>query len=84
MIVVEGARSKIGRDVILSVTSSLQTSAGKMIFGRFESFSSQDGSGDSPSGDGGRRPNFRRAANSSPSPAGPNSNSSPTPTTQPS
>jgi len=74
MIVVEGARSKIGREVILSVTSSLQTSAGKMIFGRFESFTSQD-SGDSPSGDGGRRSGFRRPA--SPSAA-------PNPTTQPS
>jgi len=38
MIVVEGARNKIGRFVMLSVTSSLQTSAGKMIFGKFESF----------------------------------------------
>lgn len=38
MIVVEGARNKIGRDVVISVTSSLQTSAGKMIFGKFESF----------------------------------------------
>jgi len=42
MIVVENARNKIGRDVVLSVTSSLQTSAGKMIFGRFESFASQE------------------------------------------
>jgi uncharacterized protein YacL len=40
MIVVEGARNKIGREVVLSVTSSLQTSAGKMIFGRFDSFPS--------------------------------------------
>jgi uncharacterized protein YacL len=39
MVVVEGARNKIGRDVIISVTSSLQTSAGKMIFGKFENFS---------------------------------------------
>ncbi len=38
MIVVEGARNKIGREVKISVTSSLQTSAGKMIFGKFESF----------------------------------------------
>ena len=37
MVVVEGGRNKIGREVQLSVTSSLQTSAGKMIFGRFES-----------------------------------------------
>jgi uncharacterized protein YacL len=38
MIVVEGARNKIGKEIVLSVTSSLQTSAGKMIFGRFDSF----------------------------------------------
>jgi len=38
MIVVEGARNKIGRDVVISITSSLQTSAGKMIFGKFEGF----------------------------------------------
>jgi uncharacterized protein YacL len=38
MVVVEGARNKMGRDIVLSVTSSLQTSAGKMIFGRFEGF----------------------------------------------
>jgi uncharacterized protein YacL len=42
MIVIEGARNKIGRDIILSVTSSLQTSAGKMIFGRFESFANPE------------------------------------------
>jgi len=64
MIVVEGARSKIGRDVILSVTSSLQTSAGKMIFGKFESFASQD-SGADALGEGGRRSNFRRPSSSS-------------------
>lgn len=38
MVVVEGARNKIGRDLLISITSSLQTSAGKMIFGKFESF----------------------------------------------
>jgi uncharacterized protein YacL len=38
MVVVEGGRDKIGRDVFINVTSSLQTSAGKMIFGKFESF----------------------------------------------
>lgn len=42
MIVVEGGRNKIGREVQISVTSSLQTSAGKMIFGRFESFATSD------------------------------------------
>jgi uncharacterized protein YacL len=38
MVVVEGARDKIGRDLASSITSSLQTSAGKMIFGKFEKF----------------------------------------------
>jgi uncharacterized protein YacL len=38
MVVVEGARNKIGRELVISVTSSIQTSAGKMIFGRFEEF----------------------------------------------
>lgn len=38
MIVVEGARNKLGKDIIISITSSLQTSAGKMIFGKFEGY----------------------------------------------
>jgi uncharacterized protein YacL len=38
MVVVEGARDKIGRELAISVTSSLQTSAGKMIFGKFDRF----------------------------------------------
>jgi len=37
MIVVEGGRSHVGKLVRISVTSVLQTSAGRMIFGRFES-----------------------------------------------
>ena len=35
MIVVEGGREHIGKEVKVSVTSVLQTSAGRMIFGRF-------------------------------------------------
>ena len=38
MIVVESGRNKIGREILLERDQSLQTSAGKMIFGRFESF----------------------------------------------
>jgi uncharacterized protein YacL len=34
MVVVEHARDHLGQDVALTVTSSLQTSAGRMIFGR--------------------------------------------------
>jgi uncharacterized protein YacL len=56
MIVVEGARSKIGKDIVLSVTSSLQTSAGKMIFGKFEFLAAQEGDENS------RRPAARRPA----------------------
>lgn len=37
MVVVESGRDHIGRTVRISVTSVLQTSAGRMIFGRFES-----------------------------------------------
>jgi len=43
MIVVEDARSKIGRDVVITITSSLQTSAGKMIFGKFEGHAEKAG-----------------------------------------
>ncbi len=41
MVVVEEARNKIGKEVIITVTSSLQTSAGKMIFGKFEDYAGQ-------------------------------------------
>jgi uncharacterized protein YacL len=54
MVVVEGARNKIGKDVLISVTSSLQTSAGKMIFGKFEGFG------------GDRNGNYGRTANKKP------------------
>jgi len=86
MIVVEGARNKIGRDIVLSVTSSLQTSAGKMIFGRFESFLSPDSQADGPPHDGGRRHGFRRSApnRSQDSSPVPDPSPDPSPTTQPS
>ncbi len=38
MVVVDGGRDKIGQDLNVSITSSLQTSAGKMIFGKFASY----------------------------------------------
>ncbi|TWU05894.1 PIN/TRAM domain-containing protein [Stieleria varia] len=37
MVVVEGARNKIGQDLDVRVTSTLQTNAGKMIFTKVES-----------------------------------------------
>jgi len=36
MVVVESGRDHIGEPVALSVTSVLQTSAGRMVFGRYE------------------------------------------------
>jgi hypothetical protein len=36
MVVVDNARKMIGKNVDCSVTSVLQTTAGKMIFGRYE------------------------------------------------
>ena len=36
MVVVEGGRAHIGQDVTITVTSVLQTPAGRMIFGRLE------------------------------------------------
>lgn len=36
MIVIEEGRDHIGKDVIITVTSMLQTSAGRMVFGKFE------------------------------------------------
>jgi uncharacterized protein YacL len=34
MVVVEGARNRIGREIPIEVTSAIQTSAGRMIFGK--------------------------------------------------
>jgi len=37
MVVVESGREHVGEQVLIAVTSVLQTSAGRMVFGRFES-----------------------------------------------
>ena len=42
MIVAEGGRERIGEQVALTVTSVLQTSAGRMIFGRVEGAAATD------------------------------------------
>ncbi|MBN2316959.1 MAG: TRAM domain-containing protein [Sedimentisphaerales bacterium] len=60
MVVVEGARNKIGRELIISITSSLQTSAGKMIFGKFEGFVQETNS----SGNGRRKSYNKRTVRS--------------------
>lgn len=60
MIVVESARNKIGREITISVTSSLQTSAGKMIFGKFEGFVQTPGGNGSSQTPGSRRRSHSR------------------------
>ncbi|HDZ22686.1 hypothetical protein LCGC14_0454390 [marine sediment metagenome] len=42
MVVAEGGRDHIGRDVHITVTSALQTSAGRMIFGKIDSEQTND------------------------------------------
>lgn len=69
MVVVEGARNKIGRELLISVTSSLQTSAGKMIFGKFEGFVQETGGSEN------RRKPYRRSARSNTSGNNRNKNS---------
>lgn len=58
MVVVENAKDKVGDTILLSVTSALQTSAGRMIFGKFERTvsSSRGGSGRPRNNQNNRRP----------------------------
>ena len=37
MVVIEGGREHVGKTIVATVTSVLQTSAGRMVFGRYES-----------------------------------------------
>jgi uncharacterized protein YacL len=52
MVVVEEGRSKIGDTIIISVTSALQTSAGRMVFGKYEKTVSSNNRGNSPKRNG--------------------------------
>jgi uncharacterized protein YacL len=64
MVVVEGARNKIGRELIISVTSSLQTSAGKMIFGKFEGFVQEVKGASQEANGNNRRRSYKRSSRS--------------------
>lgn len=57
MIVVENGNGKVGKDILISITSSLQTAQGKMIFGKFESFAHRKEGGNNHAG--ARRQNSR-------------------------
>ena len=37
MVVIEGGRDHVNENIIATVTSVLQTSAGRMVFGKYES-----------------------------------------------
>ena len=45
MVVIEGGRDHVGEPVAATVTSVLQTSAGRMVFGRYERRAANDGDG---------------------------------------
>jgi uncharacterized protein YacL len=62
MVVVDNARRMIGKTIITQVTSVLQTTAGKMIFGRFPEESETQNSSAPPNIRGDRRYYERRAA----------------------
>jgi uncharacterized protein YacL len=64
MVVVEGARNKIGRELVISVTSSLQTSAGKMIFGKFEGFGQETKGTVQETNGGNRRRSYKKPGRS--------------------
>ena len=55
MVVIEGANDKIGRNVTFAVTSALQTSAGRMIFGKYEGDASPKPNGTDDNSNGNRR-----------------------------
>ncbi|MBA3247861.1 MAG: TRAM domain-containing protein, partial [Pyrinomonadaceae bacterium] len=57
MVVVDNARRMIGKNADISVTSVLQTTAGKMIFGRLWEDVPENGVGDSRIINGGTRRN---------------------------
>jgi hypothetical protein len=56
MVVVDNARRQIGRAVDISVTSVLQTTAGKMIFGKLIEETAPRLAADRPPGDRSERP----------------------------
>ena len=56
MVVVDNARKLIGRNADIAVTSVLQTTAGKMIFGRLWEESGENGSAEQRMNGTGRRP----------------------------
>jgi hypothetical protein len=66
MVVIEGANDKIGKTVTFAVTSALQTSAGRMIFGKYEGTSSSNFSGASGNRQGTSEPQRRKRFNTKP------------------
>ena len=75
MVVVDNARKMIGKTIEISVTSVLQTTAGKMIFGKFD----ERASGVYPKAGGESRPERQDLRKSNPQPSFPAGNGSSTP-----
>jgi uncharacterized protein YacL len=48
MVVVEGARDFLGQEIPVLINNTVQTSAGRMIFGRVESAPTQPGANNPP------------------------------------
>jgi uncharacterized protein YacL len=71
MVVVDNARRMIGKNADIAVTSVLQTTAGKMIFGRLweDSENGTGGQGNGPQREPSRRPYQQREPRSSHAPA---------------
>ncbi len=59
MVVVEEGRNRIGEKVQITVTSALQTSAGRMIFGKFERAVRDNNTADSPNDRDDRQSSYR-------------------------
>ncbi|MEX2673680.1 MAG: PIN domain-containing protein [Phycisphaeraceae bacterium] len=66
MVVVEHARANIGREIALTVTSVLQTSAGRMIFGRAAEHAGDTNGDGSPAAVGSDHPEGGRGSGPSP------------------
>jgi hypothetical protein len=61
MVVVDGARRMINKTIDISVTSVHQTTAGKMIFGRWDDRAEQQGRSQAPATEGARETVVRSA-----------------------
>jgi hypothetical protein len=79
MVVVDNARKMIGKTIEISVTSVLQTTAGKMIFGKFDERAATA----APRGGTETRPERQDLRKNNPQPSFPAANGTTTPPSSP-